>query len=336
MRKLILAVLLFICLTSCTEKNYEVKTIDGVKTVINHELPIEPFSMELIHEISDEGADYMISEITDLEGDSEGNIYILDAKECNIKKFDPSGQFIKNISRKGKGPGEIHFPKNLTIDNNDLLVVTDIMLRSLITFEPDGSYSNTQKMVGYFANDLFFDSENNLIIKGVVFNQEEYEKYLFHTLKSDYSIKDSFFEVDKNSRDASICCRGGRIILNFSKDNKIQSIEGKNAVLSISRHLYTEDHFKNKGEGVSFGSSASHGAQTDSQGNIYTIASAPSGLSNNTEKPVRYILQIFNKEGIQVKNMALATDVYNIRVIKDYIYGFSHGSSIKKYKPLKI
>src|SRR3972149_7084423 len=41
--------------------------------------------------------------------DSNENIYVLDCRDCSVKKFDEDGRFIKKYGEKGKGPGEFTY-----------------------------------------------------------------------------------------------------------------------------------------------------------------------------------------------------------------------------------
>jgi len=45
--------------------------------------------------------------------DSNGNIYVTDAMDYSLKKFDSQGNFIKKVGRKGQGPGEFMAPRLL-------------------------------------------------------------------------------------------------------------------------------------------------------------------------------------------------------------------------------
>jgi len=42
-----------------------------------------------------------------VEVDQAGNIYVIDGKAVQIKVYDPQGNFIRAIGRRGQGPGGI-------------------------------------------------------------------------------------------------------------------------------------------------------------------------------------------------------------------------------------
>jgi len=56
--------------------------------------------------------------------DSDGNIYVTDAMDYSLKKFDSNGNLLKKTGRKGQGPGEFMAPRLLDSSDN-FLYVTD-------------------------------------------------------------------------------------------------------------------------------------------------------------------------------------------------------------------
>ena len=83
--------------------------------------------------------DTYFESVADMVFDQEGNLYVLDYKAVNIKKFDSSGRFIELIGRKGQGPGEFNTPLLLTIAG-ERLFVWDASTRKIMAFSLDGKY----------------------------------------------------------------------------------------------------------------------------------------------------------------------------------------------------
>jgi hypothetical protein len=50
------------------------------------------------------------AQIFDIALDEQGNLFVCDYREGNIKKFDASGTFLETIGRSGQGPGEFGSP----------------------------------------------------------------------------------------------------------------------------------------------------------------------------------------------------------------------------------
>jgi outer membrane protein assembly factor BamB len=54
--------------------------------------------------------------------DSEGNIYVTDAMDYSLKKFDAAGNFLAKTGRRGQGPGEFSAPRLLDRSERFLFV----------------------------------------------------------------------------------------------------------------------------------------------------------------------------------------------------------------------
>jgi hypothetical protein len=72
--------------------------------------PVHAGVATLVPEISIgqiEGADeYMFGEVTELAVGTDGSIYIYDRQVPALRKYDANGKFLRNIGRRGSGPGE--------------------------------------------------------------------------------------------------------------------------------------------------------------------------------------------------------------------------------------
>jgi len=148
-----ISILLFFCFiisTACKKQETgwrgEIKTIDGVKVVHNFEPdPEESFKpIEFIVDLSigeEEGDEnYMFSQPRDIDADAQGNIYVLDSEEQTIKKYNPQGKHVKNISRAGQGPGEFEYPRCLCISEPGNIYVADLFERKIEVFNLEGEY----------------------------------------------------------------------------------------------------------------------------------------------------------------------------------------------------
>ena len=66
--------------------------------------------------------DFLIRDIEMLQVDDNGNLYIRDSKKNGIYKFDKTGQFVKQISRQGQGPGEYSRIYDFDIEDNKIII----------------------------------------------------------------------------------------------------------------------------------------------------------------------------------------------------------------------
>lgn len=61
--------------------------------------------------------------ISKLAVDSRGNIYLVDVRNAKIEILDSNGHYLNTIGRRGHGPGEFEFIRNIEIYNDTLYVL---------------------------------------------------------------------------------------------------------------------------------------------------------------------------------------------------------------------
>jgi hypothetical protein len=124
----------------------KVETVDGVRVVHNDKTgkwgKTPKVSIEFIRNIGeleteDENLAFHIP--SDIAKDDQGNIYILDAGNHRIQKFDADGNYIKTIGNRGQGPGEFYLPLSLDIDSRGYLYVSDPQNQRVQILKPDGT-----------------------------------------------------------------------------------------------------------------------------------------------------------------------------------------------------
>ncbi|MCJ7680229.1 MAG: 6-bladed beta-propeller, partial [Candidatus Aminicenantes bacterium] len=91
----------------------------------------------------------------DLLLDSTGNIYVLDAGNSRVQKYDPDGGYLQTIGKAGQGPGELNSPVALAIDGQKNLFVAEA--QKMHVFDESGnfkrSYSLEHRLSGFFVNE---------------------------------------------------------------------------------------------------------------------------------------------------------------------------------------
>jgi len=90
---------------------------------------------------------YKLIHPTNIKEDSKGNIFIYDASQHAILKFNENGQYIKTIGRKGKGPGEFLYTPVFEIDSNDNLITFDAGNMRISIFDNNGDVKLIHKTV---------------------------------------------------------------------------------------------------------------------------------------------------------------------------------------------
>lgn len=80
---------------------------------------------ELAIGVEDGDTNLMIGAINDIVVASNGTMYLLDRSVPVIRVFDAAGKFVRNIGRRGRGPGELQYAAGMSIGKNGNLLVWD-------------------------------------------------------------------------------------------------------------------------------------------------------------------------------------------------------------------
>jgi hypothetical protein len=90
---------------------------------------------------AEDGEDWeLFAGVRSVAFDAKDNLYILDANNHRVLVFDANGRFVRKISKKGEGPGELMSPASMTIAPDGNVVISDIGRRTFSIFKPDGSF----------------------------------------------------------------------------------------------------------------------------------------------------------------------------------------------------
>lgn len=145
-------IMLVCCRPQKTEWKGTIEEENGITVVKN---PIEPkygedvFSLE--EELSIGGnekrEEYLLGYTVSMAVNNNGDIYILDIQQKNIRVFDSEGKYLKTIGRPGQGPGELEMPTQIQINSRDELVVFDLRRRSLESFSLDGEFLRRTSLI---------------------------------------------------------------------------------------------------------------------------------------------------------------------------------------------
>lgn len=139
---LILTISLIFACRKKSESIASVEVIDGIEFVHNTSMPLHPNKTVAFEEdLSIGGEEYnMLFQPRSFIVDKNENIYITDYQDQSIKVFDPKGEYIHTIGRKGEGPGEFSFIGYLTFLPDGRLMVMDLEARRISLFDSDGKY----------------------------------------------------------------------------------------------------------------------------------------------------------------------------------------------------
>jgi len=232
---------------------------NGVTVVKN---PKEPIYSEDILSLEEELSigetegreEYMFFQARDIEVDKTGRIYVLDTKEANVRVFDPKGNYIRTMGRKGQGPGELQIPVDIYIDDKDKIYILDVNNERLSVFNKHGDFvgsSNFKKsslgnIIGVNNQDEIIlimhtaskESGKNLLVFDSMVNiyspNFEFMKSLYHT---SIHIMQTFIKEGRSLALSvpyrkTLCCKmdsRGNVYVAESHEYTIQvfSLEGK-------------------------------------------------------------------------------------------------------------
>lgn len=165
-----------LCVKKDKAASYKIEMIDGVKIVRNfiedsaEEFKDMDFNEDLSIGHEDDDENYLLVNPAEIESDEEGNIFILDYRECLIKEYDPQGRFIRQFGRRGQGPGEFQNPYSMVISHQNKIYVGDPGLNKIEEFSLDGEYQQTLKIE--FSNFFSVTKNNNFIISHRTYDEK--------------------------------------------------------------------------------------------------------------------------------------------------------------------
>ena len=193
----------------------EIKRVDNVIHIINPETPQKkPRHFLLKEELSfgkDTDNNYIFGNVKKLGVDRQENIYVLDRSLYCVKIFDKQGNYIRSVSQKGEGPGEIAGPIDLVVDDkNKMIHILDNKNRKISRYHFNGSFDSDLRLRDGNPDNFFFSQNNFYLVD--YFNADEMGNIKHRIIK--YSFEGnwicqtkefigSFYQVQKKS-DVSI------------------------------------------------------------------------------------------------------------------------------------
>ncbi|MEX2601562.1 MAG: 6-bladed beta-propeller [Balneolaceae bacterium] len=149
----------FLLAVSCshtTEQVQEVNTSGLPELDLNHQFTIS------------DSEEVMLQQITGVQSDSEGRIFLQDPRALQIHVFDTQGEYLTNIGRDGSGPGEFRSLLNIYIGQLDRLIVYDIrQAQNTVFVENDHHWEPVDLFLveGHRYGIESADTEGNVILR---------------------------------------------------------------------------------------------------------------------------------------------------------------------------
>jgi hypothetical protein len=122
-------------------------------------------ALQPVFRIADQSGDFFFKGIWLLKVAPNGEIYIFDYDQ--LLKFASDGKFIKNLLKKGQGPGEVakaSYPYDARfIITRDDLYIYDLNARKVIHAKPDGDYIDEFKINSGHPSGIWGSLEDQLV-----------------------------------------------------------------------------------------------------------------------------------------------------------------------------
>ena len=71
---------------------------------------------------------------------AQGQLYVVDAKACQVQVFTKTGKWIQSIGKAGNGTGEFNRPTHVAVDNTGAVYVTDSLNSRVQVFDNAGRF----------------------------------------------------------------------------------------------------------------------------------------------------------------------------------------------------
>ena len=354
MRKLILilCVFLLILFISCAKKTEDleypivVETVDEIKVLTNPDYPRDgKVAFNLIEEVSigkDIGEEeYLLNRPFQMHVDNQGYIYVLDIRDCHILVYDDMGKYVRTIGRKGQGPGEIMSLAFFDFSQDGRVFVNDYMNQRIIIFDREGNPLGDFKLDGSYYGMLFASDSRVYFQKSSrkkeVEPTSEYQEIQMITsiisMDSEGQNKNPLFDIEtetirtKAMEGGSISVSGprterfvwaldprGKLYAGFSKTYQITVLNADNSVEFRFGREYTavanEEHKENPRLNE-FHPAFFPNMLIDGDSNCWIRQFTPADFEG-------YLYDIFNQEGIFIKQAVLSNPLYMFKEGKAY------------------
>ena len=377
--KLTLLLMLLSLLTAilCGQSDdfYTVEEIEGVRYVHN----LKPqwgdtlkVALELVQIFGDDESkseNYWLYRPLGVSVDSEGNIYILDAGNIRIQKYNAQGEYVQTIGRRGEGPGEFSkLPLEFDVDTDgNIYVISGIVGRGasykMLILDKAGKelkrfnipqtarvvrLNNLKQMIfGCYLNDDGTDrayvdpnrirkpyircyNTNGDIEKSFPLNFKDYNTRALSSIGNDY-----FYTIEKN----------GNIIVSYFYQNRIErySPDGKLLMkVDLSRGIKeTEDPKEITFPDNSFVTMMnifSKGVEIDNKGRIWNLAlkrqESEEEIRSSTRPLNNLQFEIFDSNGVFLGCLECDVDSRGLmlRIIDDRLFLIDRSTLVYEYK----
>jgi hypothetical protein len=327
-----------------------IETVDGVRTVLNPAFPKEgvvryELEEELVIGGEGAGAESVLNRPQDLKVDSQGNIYVLDWGDVDIKVFAPDGRRLRTVGRKGQGPGEFDTPAYFVLSDDDRIFLLSARQNRIIVLSDTGTYVSSFRLDG-FCHGLAVDGRNRVYYtrflspepgggedfqliqnrKALIRTDEQGEQatklgeYLDVTMmrkvmRSGEGVSSTSQTSRESYTTSWLVGPDDRVYLGYNKDYRLEVYDPEwNLVFRFGREFTPLRHplYKPDGAHPEFYPAFSDWRKFfDDQGNLWLQQYVEEGIEE-------FVFDVFTPEGIYLKQVRVPQNLFLVRGDKGY------------------
>jgi hypothetical protein len=238
---------LFIIASVLNAQKIKIKTEKGIPVVYNPKKPDPPPGVKhnLILEeelcIGDDTEEYLFAEdiaFISMGVDNEGNIYTVDPKLAEIKKFSPEGKLIKMFGKRGQGPEEMASPLIIGVTSQNELMFVDRGNSRITFYSLDGEYLRYIPAHKWRLSRTRFDSKGNVVGDIYQYSEEDQRlKVIYEIRRFNQELEPLFtiFSIDMTDEflNSEYIYGGVRIYWQIGKNDNVYVGYAKNYEFDI-------------------------------------------------------------------------------------------------------
>ncbi len=187
--------------------------------------------------------------------DSTGCIYIVDSGNNRIQVFDKSRKFIRTISQKGKGPGDMLGPHQMAFLSNNNIVISDTHNYRIQILGPQGKYIHSFPTGPVYQSQVSVTSKDDIVLYLPKKNDMSYWMLSLYDLKGNLT-KELFRLPSYESESTFYTTKGKKNTREYSREYISYLFDEKDNIFISYTRVPVFLKFSNKGKllmALSFG-----------------------------------------------------------------------------------
>ncbi len=115
-----------------------------------------------------------IREVSCLEVDSEGNIYVLDRARAKLVMYSKDGRYIRSFGKDKNGKNWPDEPQNFCITKKSEIIINDFINRRLVFYSKKGNFLHALPVGDLYLLNFEVNSKGNIIAKVLPMHSDTY------------------------------------------------------------------------------------------------------------------------------------------------------------------